>query len=508
ETPAETPAAPAPAENATPAPAEAPVAPATGADAEKVAEEVKAENAEAVKPTENVDATEKTEVKEEAVSVPAVVKPGLYLGVELGPPADTSPMASSEAARPEWTFRGLYEYALLFSSSCPEFILIFCIPTVLVAIFFLMPFIVKLPGGYFINLGYFIVFALVMIYLTMASYERDAKNESYQTAMKAEHEKAVAVYTAIQDFGGIRKSGALSMISENVASASDAEVKIPTGPEVFKKHCASCHPYAPADASVTGDDIFRLETPTAPNLYGYGTRDWIAGWFDKDKIVSVDYYGYENSPFKDENMALFAQSLANEIAEFEKPAVEEDDSYDEESDDESYDEESEESEDAEEAENKVNPREEIAQVIDLMVAEASLVAPRETAVEMKRLRRPWKTDKGEPVREMMEYRIDGIDTAALEIYRNRCLKCHAFYDYPIGQKGHESPDLTAYASKEWTKKVIADASKFYKGNTMTIFHAEPEGSENNLMTALEIEVVSAWLTQGNVKAEAETESEE
>ncbi len=443
-----------------------------------------------------VEATAET-TAETTVKAPTVVKPGLYLGVELGPPADASPMASSEAARPEWTFRGLYEYALLFSNSCPEFILIFCIPTALVAIFFLMPFIVKLPGGYFINLGYFLVLSVVMIYLTMASYDRDAKNESYQTAIKAEREKATAVYTAIQNFGGIRKSGALSMISENVASASDAEVKVPTGPEVFKKHCASCHPYAPADASATGDEIFRMETPCAPNLYGYGTRDWIAGWFDKDKIVSVDYYGYENSPFKEENMALFAQSLANEIAEFEKPASEEDDSYDEDS---------EESED-EEAEKKVNPREEIAKVIDFMVAEASLPAPRETAVELKKLRRPWKTDKGEPIREMVEYRIDGIDGDALEIYRNRCLKCHAFYDYPIGQKGHESPDLTAYASKEWTKKVIADASKFYKGNTMTIFHAEPEGSENNLMTELEIEVVSAWLTQGNLKTESATETE-
>lgn len=443
-----------------------------------------APKAEEAKAEEAPKAEEKAEVPE---VLPVVMKPGLYLGVELGPPADTSPMASSETARPEWTFRGLYEYALLFSSKCPEFILIFCIPTIIVGIFFLMPFIARVKGGAFVNTTYFLVVALVMIYLTMASYQRDAKNEAYQTARKAETAKAVSVFNAIEDFGGIRKTGALSMISETSASADSTEkAAAPSGPEVFKKHCASCHPFAPADESVTGDEIFRMDSPCAPNLWGYGTRDWIAGWFDKDRIVSKDYYGYENSPFKDENMALFAASLANEIAAFENPQADEDS------------EDSEDSED-EDAAPQVNPREEIAKVIDLLTEEASLAAPRENGVVVKKLRRPWKDDKGAPVKEITEYQIDGLDPAVFAIYSARCLKCHGFYAYPVGQKGHQSPDLTAYGSKEWTKRVIRDAGAFFKGNTMTVFHAEPEGSENNVMTEAEIEAVSAWLTEGNLK---------
>ena len=474
-------AAPAPAaETPAPAPVETAPAPAADVNAEAVpAEETK--SAESAVPAEETkaDAAAEAEETEEAAVVPAVVKPGLYLGVELGPPADTSPMASSETARPEWTFRGLYEYALLFSSKCPEFILIFCIPTVIVGIFFLMPFTVKLPGGYFLNLGYFLVVAIVMIYLTMASYDRDAKNEAYQTAMKAEHAKAVDLYSAIQEFGGIRKSGALSMISGTAPAASDAEVVIPTGPEVFKKHCASCHPYAPADETVTGDDIFRMETPCAPNLWGYGTRDWIAGWMDKARVSSKDYIGYENSAF--EEMITVSETFFN-MMDPNSPMSEE--FTDEE---------------------RANTRKELEAVTDLLAAEAALTQPRSAEVQMVELRKlRWKTEgknirkledrDGNEVKSVPEYVIDGVNADGLAAYSKHCLKCHQFYAYPK-QKGHSGPDLTAYASKEWTKRVIEDASKFYDKNTMTIFHAEPEGSANNLMTPLEIEIVAAWLTE-------------
>jgi len=468
------------AETPAPAPVETAPAPAADVNAEAVpAEETK--SAESAVPAEETkaDAAAEAEETEEAAVVPAVVKPGLYLGVELGPPADTSPMASSETARPEWTFRGLYEYALLFSSKCPEFILIFCIPTVIVGIFFLMPFTVKLPGGYFLNLGYFLVVAIVMIYLTMASYDRDAKNEAYQTAMKAEHAKAVDLYSAIQEFGGIRKSGALSMISGTAPAASDAEVVIPTGPEVFKKHCASCHPYAPTDETVTGDDIFRMETPCAPNLWGYGTRDWIAGWMDKARVSSKDYIGYENSAF--EEMITVSETFFN-MMDPNSPMSEE--FTDEE---------------------RANTRKELEAVTDLLAAEAALTQPRSAEVQMVELRKlRWKTEgknirkledrDGNEVKSVPEYVIDGVNADGLAAYSKHCLKCHQFYAYPK-QKGHSGPDLTAYASKEWTKRVIEDASKFYDKNTMTIFHAEPEGSANNLMTPLEIEIVAAWLTE-------------
>ena len=463
------PAAPAPEVNAeTAAPAEAP---AVGS---AVTEETAA-------PAEEAEAEE----AEEAMAVPSVVKPGLYLGAELGPPADTSPMASSETVRPEWTLRCLYEYALLFSSKCPEFILIFCIPGAVVVIFFLMPFIARIRGGHVFNVAFFAVIALALIYLTFASYDRDAKNEAYQTAMKSERQRAMDVYSAIQEFGGIRKSGALSMISGTAPAASDAEVVIPTGPEVFKKHCASCHPYAPADETVTGDDIFRMETPCAPNLWGYGTRDWIAGWMDKNRVGTKDYIGYENSAF--EEMKTVAESLFNQM-DPNSPLSED---YSD--------------------EDRAKMRAELDSIIELLTAEASLTQPRTASVEAVELRKlRWKSDgknlrkiedrDGNEVKEVLQYTIDGVNPDGLAAYSKSCLKCHQFYDYPK-QPGHSGPDLTAYASKEWTKRVIEDASKFYDKNTMTIFHAEPEGSANNLMTPLEIEVVAAWLTEGNLKKE-------
>jgi len=162
-------------------------------------------------------------------------------------------------------------------------------------------------------------------------------------------------------------------------------------------------------------------------------------------------------------------------------------------------------------EERAQMRAELGSVTDLLAAEAALAQPRTAYVESVELRKlRWKSNgknlrdvedrDGNEVKEVLQYTIDGVDPAGLTAYSKNCLKCHQFYGYPK-QPGHSGPDLTAYASKEWTMRVIEDASKFYDKNTMTVFHAEPEGSPNNLMTPLEIEVVAAWLTEGNLKKE-------
>ena len=80
--------------------------------------------------------------------VPA--EPGLQYGAELGSPASTNPMDAFEAARPEWSFRGLYEYTLRLQG-VPEFVLIYCITGTIAFLFFIMPFTGRVKALHIFN---------------------------------------------------------------------------------------------------------------------------------------------------------------------------------------------------------------------------------------------------------------------------------------------------------------------------------------------------------------------
>lgn len=58
------------------------------------------------------------------------------------------------------------------------------------------------------------------------------------------------------------------------------------GPKLFTKHCASCHSHADA----TGDGIVCKE-PTAPNLFGFASREWLKGLLDPKQIAGPHYFG-------------------------------------------------------------------------------------------------------------------------------------------------------------------------------------------------------------------------
>src|SRR5208283_5935742 len=92
-------------------------------------------------------------------------------GIELGAPAN--PVEDPGTARPEWSFRGLYQLHETLSA-WPEMISIMVIPGLTVLLFFAMPLIGKNLAGRALN----IVLTLVVLgglgVLTWQSYAGDA----------------------------------------------------------------------------------------------------------------------------------------------------------------------------------------------------------------------------------------------------------------------------------------------------------------------------------------------
>jgi ubiquinol-cytochrome c reductase cytochrome b subunit len=67
------------------------------------------------------------------------------------------------------------------------------------------------------------------------------------------------------------------------------------GPILFARYCASCHTHEPPQTATAGgvppSDEATGKTATAPNLYGFANRNWIAGLLDPQKIAGHEYFG-------------------------------------------------------------------------------------------------------------------------------------------------------------------------------------------------------------------------
>jgi ubiquinol-cytochrome c reductase cytochrome b subunit len=98
--------------------------------------------------------------------------------------------------------------------------------------------------------------------------------------------------------------------AERVLELADSPAKIPPtgalslvyddpylqGPKLFRQHCANCHNYVDRERPDAVGNIAN-KAPTAPNLYGVGSRQWLQGLLDPEQISGPDHFGYAGSPF-------------------------------------------------------------------------------------------------------------------------------------------------------------------------------------------------------------------
>jgi ubiquinol-cytochrome c reductase cytochrome b subunit len=230
-----------------------------------------------------------------------------------------------------------------------------------------------------------------------------------------------------------RASGSLP--GEVVGAAPPAEQK-PSERAValFRENCAACHSHA--------DDQGRgivAKNPTAPNLFGFGSRAWLAGLLSPEKITGPDYFG--KTAHVGGDMVTFVEG---DLA------------------------------DLDDAKQKT-----LASVIAALSAEAALPAQKEADAQA-----------------MADGSLEsGRKAIAADIAGNgqTCLDCHKFRDN--GDLG-SAPDLTGYASLQWLEAFIANPrdERFYdvRNDRMPSFHLADRG-QRNLLTPAEINLLARWL---------------
>ena len=243
---------------------------------------------------------------------------GTHLGAHLTAPADPSNKFS--AARPEWYFLFLFQFLKFFHGESAERMGAIYLPGAAMGVLFLMPILGKWKLGHRFNVAFLFIMLLGAAGLTaqawyddnMATVKKNSPDvverlnnipgfkatddkmqasEDYVKAVKQAEDEAKRVVELVRLAKGIPTSGAVSLLR------NDSQTQ---GPQLFAKHCASCHSWTDS----AGDGIVCAK-PTAPNLYGFASRAWIAGLLDPKHVAGPNYFG--NSKHKEGSMVSFVK---------------------------------------------------------------------------------------------------------------------------------------------------------------------------------------------------------
>ncbi|MDB6112627.1 MAG: menaquinol-cytochrome reductase [Pedosphaera sp.] len=298
------------------------------------------------------------------------------LGAELGAPADPSEPYS--AARPDWYFLFLFQFLKYFPAQTEIWGAI-VIPSVVMLVIFLMPMIGKWKLGHRFNMGLLVALLAGAGLLTYLAMAEDKHNAAYQLAVKDADREAERVKALAHSPMGIPSGGAVTLLR------SDAFVQ---GPKLFAKNCASCHRFDGND----GTGRLVKDAQSASDLKGFGSRAWIAGLLDPERISTTNYFG--GTKFKDSKMSKFVkQDVAGYTPE---------------------------------------QKEQLKKVIAAVSGEAKLKAQR-------------AEDLGDAT----------VISEGCTLLKEsmRCTDCHQFH---VKDEDATAPDLTGYGSRQWLVKFLSN----------------------------------------------------
>jgi ubiquinol-cytochrome c reductase cytochrome b subunit len=342
---------------------------------------------------------------------------GDHAGVGIGSPADTDPANYYAAARPEWAFRGLYEFSQLFPGD-KAIVPIFIVPGLILVFFLLVPFIGRIRIGHYFNIAMTLVLLSGLVFLSYRSFAKDAADLNQQNALAQEQWQADRTIQLVRA-KGIPAAGALTLLrNDDLAQTRN----------IFKQQCAVCHNVLDRN----GQGI-RAREPSAPNLHGFASRDWIAGLLDPKTIVSSEYYG--DTKLRKGGMADFVkENLGSKLDEGEQKNLQ--------------------------------------KVIIAISAEAQL--PSQSEIDAR---------DAELIEEGRNLLADDFG----------CTDCHMFHDK--GKLG-DAPELTGYGSAQWTAEMIGDPKSkrfFGKNNDRMLSYAETNDPAKNILSEQSIRFLSDWL---------------
>ncbi|MBP87282.1 MAG: hypothetical protein CMJ64_11265 [Planctomycetaceae bacterium] len=340
-------------------------------------------------------------------------------GAPLDAPADPD---LPHWTRPEWYFLFLFELRRYFGGSW-EFIATAVIPGVALLLLIGMPAIDRMASKRMsaVFRGAIILAGVVAWgTLTGASVWRDWGDKEHQS-LTAELEGHAERARELADRDGISPAGAISLLR------NDSQTQ---GPRLFRQHCVSCHSHV----DTNGEGIV-AEEPSAPNLYRFASREWLAGMLDPEACASESYYG--NTEFAEGDMVGSVQDTLADLDDDGKASL--------------------------------------AQLIAALSAEAMLSS--QAALDE-------------------QARADGtieLGVAAM-VEEFACIECHK-----IGDEGElgAAPDLTGYGSADWLRALISNPEheRFYPdtNDRMPAFSASDGDSSRNLLTEHDLDLLIRWL---------------
>jgi ubiquinol-cytochrome c reductase cytochrome b subunit len=338
-------------------------------------------------------------------------------GVGIGSPADLDPANYYAAARPEWAFRGLYEFSQLFPGE-KAIVPIFIVPGLILVFFLLVPFIGRIRIGHCFNIAMTLVLLSGLVFLSYRSFAKDAADLNQQNALDQEQWQADRTIQLVRA-KGIPAAGALTLLRNDDLTQTR---------NIFKQQCAVCH-----NALDRNGQGIRAREPSAPNLYGFASRDWITGLLDPKTIVSSEYYG--DTKLRKDGMADFVkENLGSKLDEGEQKNLQ--------------------------------------KVIFAVSAEAQL--PSQRKIDAR---------DAELIKEGRKLLADDFG----------CTDCHKFHDK--GKLG-DAPELTGYGSAQWTAAMIGDPKSkrfFGKNNDRMLSYAETNDPAKNVLSEQSIRLLSDWL---------------
>jgi len=343
-------------------------------------------------------------------------------GAPLDAPADS---ALPGTPRPEWYFRWIFELRRSFTGDS-EFLVTVVLPAAVLGFFMVVPLFDRWLSRHWSG-----VFRTSIVVgalggwscLTYASLARDWGDAEFLAAQRQSAELAERA-RFLADRNHVTAAGATALLR------SDARTQ---GPLLFARHCSACHEHVDS----AGQGIV-AENPTAPNLYGFGSRGWIAGMLDPQRIVSPHLFG--NTKFKKGEMAARVRSLFKD-ADSEGTAGE--------------------------------LKDQLRLIAAALSAEARL--PRQASLDQQ--------DEAD------------IQRGRALVAEVGCTECHKFHDE--GDLG-VAPDLTGYASREWLTGMIGNPTqeRFYpddRNDRMPAFTEDPAHPDLNLLSAEELRLIVDWL---------------
>ncbi|MEQ8330948.1 MAG: cytochrome b N-terminal domain-containing protein [Longimicrobiales bacterium] len=220
------------------------------------------------------------QVLRDGVASLAVMAAVLFLvfltnGAHLGAPADpTEPYA---AARPDWYFLFLFQWLKYFPAPW-EVVGAHVVPGLVVLAVAAMPFVARWRLGHRFNVGFLVALLLGIGVLTRLAFAEDAANPAFHAAKeRAEADAARAAELAGSPMG-IPVGGALAMMRDD---------PLTQGPRLFEANCSHCHTFDGHD----GLGGAPAEEPAASDLAGFGSRAWLEGLLDPERVDTQEYFG-------------------------------------------------------------------------------------------------------------------------------------------------------------------------------------------------------------------------